>query len=84
LNFQKLPSGNYTLDILSSLKHKINDRTICNACLLLSGVLMQYGKNYTPQDLHELLRTICVDFQIQNEEVCVGLIDINLVIAFIQ
>jgi hypothetical protein len=84
LNFQKLQSGNYSLDILSSLKHKIHDGTICNACLLLSGVLIQYGKNYTPQELRELLCTICVDFQIQNEEVCVGLIDVNLVITFIQ
>jgi hypothetical protein len=84
LNFQKLRSGNYTPDVLSSLKHKTHDSTICNACLLVTGVLIQYGKNYTPQELRKLLCTICVDFQIQNEEVCVGFIDINLVIAFIQ
>lgn len=83
-NFQKLQFGNYTLDILSSLKYKIHDTAICTACLLLTGVLIQYGKNYTPQELRELLCKICVNFQIQNEEVCAGLIDIYVVIAFIQ
>jgi hypothetical protein len=83
-NFQKLQSVNYTLDILSSLKHIIHDSTICIACLSITGVLIQYGKNNTPQQVREFLRTICVDFLIQHEEVCVGVIDINLVIDFIQ
>jgi hypothetical protein len=80
LNFQKQQSGNYTFDILTSLKHKIHDGIICTACLSLTGVLIQYGKNYTPQELREHLYTICVDFQIQKEEVCAGIIDITLVI----
>jgi hypothetical protein len=70
------------LDILSSKNNKILDGIICTACLSITNGLIQYSKTHTPEECREFLRAICVNIKIQKEEVCVGLIDIHLVIEF--
>jgi hypothetical protein len=70
------------LDALSTKNNKIVDGVICTACLSIIKSLIQYSKTHTPLELHDFLRAICVDLQIQNEGVCAGLIDLHLVIEF--
>jgi hypothetical protein len=74
--------GGNILDILSTKNNKILDGIICAACLSITNALTEYSKNHTPQELHKFLHTICVNLQIQNEGVCLGLIDTHLVIEF--
>lgn len=66
------------VDILSSRNNKILDGIVCTACLSITDSLIQYSKNHTPQEFREYLHSVCVDLQIQKEEVCAGLIDLHL------
>jgi predicted naringenin-chalcone synthase len=58
------------------------DNIICSACLSVVDVLTDYMKTHSKEDLLSLISTLCTDLVKYSEEVCSGVISLNLVSDF--
>jgi hypothetical protein len=58
----------------------VYDSTVCITCRSVTDALLTYSQNRSPEDLRDLVYSICINLGIQTEEVCAGVIDLNMVI----
>jgi uncharacterized protein YcgI (DUF1989 family) len=57
----------------------VYDITICTACHSVIGALLAYSQTHSQQELRNLAYAICTNLGIQTDEVCAGVIDLNMV-----
>jgi hypothetical protein len=55
------------------------DRAVCMTCRSVVDALLIYTRVHSEDDLRNLLYSLCTYLGIQNEEVCAGVIDLNMV-----
>lgn len=58
----------------------VYDSTVCIACRSVTEALLTYSRSHSQEDLRDLVYSICTNLGIQTEEVCAGVIDLNMVI----
>jgi hypothetical protein len=58
----------------------VYDITICTVCYAVTGAILVYSQTHLRQELRNLLYSICTNLGIQSDEVCGGVIDMNMVI----
>ncbi|KAJ4436564.1 hypothetical protein ANN_16597 [Periplaneta americana] len=54
------------------------DSTICIACRSVIDALFEYRATHTSQEFRDLIYSLCTRLQIQKDEVCAGVIDLNM------
>jgi len=59
------------------------DSLICTACSSAVDVLTEYIRNHSREDVLNLITTLCVQIVSYSEEVCNGLIGLNMVSGFL-
>jgi hypothetical protein len=59
------------------------DSLICTACNAALNAVMGYIRNHSREDVLNLISTLCVQIVSYNEEVCAGLIGLNMVSGFL-
>ena len=59
------------------------DSLICTACNSALNAVMEYIRNHSREDVLNLISTLCVQIVNYNEEVCTGLIGLNMVSGFL-
>jgi hypothetical protein len=55
------------------------DRAMCMTCRSVVDALLIYARAYSQDDLRNLLYSLCTYLGLQSEEVCAGVIDLNMV-----
>jgi hypothetical protein len=58
----------------------VYDSTVCITCRSVTDALLIYSQSRSQQDIRDLAYSICTNLEIQSEEVCAGVIDLNMVI----
>jgi hypothetical protein len=58
------------------------DKLICTACPVVVDILTAYIRTHSPEDISELLSSVCTLATPYDEEVCSGVINLNLVSDF--
>jgi len=75
------------LQQLFSMKTKTaitaRDSLVCSACNSALDAVMGYIRNHSREDIFNLITTLCVQIVSYNEEVCTGLIGLNMVRGFL-
>jgi hypothetical protein len=56
------------------------DRAMCMTCRSVVEALLTYARVHSQDDLRNLLYSLCSYLGLQSEEVCAGVIDLNVVI----
>ena len=56
------------------------DSTVCTVCRAVVGALLSYASDHAQDDLHNLAYSLCTYLELQSDEVCAGVIDLNMVI----
>jgi hypothetical protein len=59
------------------------DSLICTACSSALNIMMEYISNHSREDVLNLISSLCVQIVNYNENVCTGLIDLNMVSGFL-
>ena len=59
------------------------DSIICTACNSALNAVMDYIRTHSREDVLNLISTLCVQIVSYNEEVCTGLIGLNMVSGFL-
>ena len=55
------------------------DRVVCMTCRSVVEALLIYTRGHSQDDLRNLLYSLCTYLGIQSEDVCAGVIDLNMV-----
>jgi hypothetical protein len=55
------------------------DRAVCMTCRSVVDALLIYTRVHSQDDLRNLLYSLCTYLGLQSEEVCAGVIDLNMV-----
>ena len=76
------------LQQLFSMKQTIaipatRESIICTACNAALNAVMEYVRTHSREDVSNLISTLCVQIVSYNEEVCNGLIGLNMVSGFL-
>lgn len=58
------------------------DNIICSACIAVVNALTDYINTHSSEDLLSLISKLCIDVVKYDEEVCSGVISLNLVSDF--
>jgi hypothetical protein len=56
------------------------DRAVCMTCRAVVDALLTYTRVHSQDDLRNLVYSLCTYLGLQSEEVCAGVIDLNMVI----
>jgi len=59
------------------------DSIICTACNSALNAVIDYIRNHSREDVLNLISTLCVQIVSYNEEVCTGVIGLNMVSGFL-
>jgi hypothetical protein len=62
----------------------VYDSTVCITCRSVTDALLTYLQSHSYQDLRDLVYSICTNLRMQTEDVCAGVIDLNMVIQIFK
>jgi predicted naringenin-chalcone synthase len=66
-----------------SIRITSRDSIVCSACNSALNAVMEYIRTHSQEDVLNLITTLCVQVVNYNEEVCTGLIGLNMVSGFL-
>jgi hypothetical protein len=58
----------------------VYDNTVCMVCRSVVDALLSYARGHSQDDLRNLLYSLCTYLGLQTDEVCAGVIALNMVI----
>ena len=59
----------------------VYDWIVCMSCRSTVDALLLYARTHSQEDLHNLAYSLCTHLGLQSDEVCAGVIDLNMVTA---
>jgi len=59
------------------------DSLVCSSCSSIIDSVVKYIRNHSREEVFDLITSLCVQIVSYNEEVCTGLIGLNMVSGFL-